>query len=229
MEQNKITTKQVWFGILLVLLLTAGYFIAGLFTSRSDKEAKEDIAKEVAKEVILKKPDCPNASDFFASLPKVTLVKNLNSYGDKGLFVNKKIIIIKSLGSGSKVACGYLYIKAHAGNRPFQLKGEHPYVKPSQFGGHIFTDNAITNKEIENKTELLFNLKQIKYWVENDKPEIREADWASLFNVSDKVEFEIALNTIHEAGVIDEVSIAYQCWSPETGQKTTDCQLVVEN
>ena len=41
-------------------------------------------------------------------------------------------------------------------------------------------------------------------------------------------QFEIALNTIDKAGTLDEVSVAYQCWSPENGQITHDCKLSVE-
>ena len=229
MEQNKITTKQIWFGIFLVILLTAGYLIVDWRTSSSETETRQEIIKEVVREVILKRPTCPDTSESFAGLPKVILASNLNSYGDKGLFVNKKVLVVKSIGSGSQVACGYLYVKAHAGNRPLQLKWEHPYIKSSQFGGHIITDNAILNREVEKKTEFLFNLSKINYRVENNSLEVRKADWVALLNVSDRVELEIALNTADKTGVLDEVSIAYQCWSPETGQPTTDCQLTVEN
>jgi len=113
---------------------------------------------------------------------------------------------------------------------PGQWNGSgQPYIKSSQFGGHIITDNAILNREVEKKTEFLFNLSKINYRVENNSLEVRKADWVALLNVSDRVELEIALNTADKTGVLDEVSIAYQCWSPETGQPTTDCQLTVEN
>src|SRR3990167_5707345 len=157
MEQNKITTQQIWFGVFLVILLTLGYFIADKWTSKTETGIRQEIVKEVVKEVILKRPTCPDTSEAFEKLPKVVLIENLNSYGDSGQFINKKIVVIKSSGSGSKIACGYLYIIAHAGNRPLKPEwGEHPYIKPSQFGGHIILGDAILNREINNKTELLF-------------------------------------------------------------------------
>ena len=213
----------------LIFILGLGLLAIWVTSLFNRTNSKEEIVKEVTKQIILRRPTCADTSDSFATLPNVILASNLNSYGENGLFVNQKISVVKSVGSGSQVACGYLYVKAHAGSRPLQLKWEHPYVKPSQFGGHIVTDNAILNREIDGKTELLFNLSKIKYWEDNNTPDIRESDWASLLNVSNRVKFVISLNTIDKAGIIDEVSIAYQCWSPETGQKTTDCQLSVEN
>ena len=183
----------------------------------------------VVKMAILNRPIYPDTSDAFANFPKVVLANNLNSYGSGGQFVNKKIVVVKSSGSGSQVACGYLYVVAHTNNRPLQLEWEHPYIKPSQFGGHIVTNDAILKRETNGKTELLFNLSKISYRILNSDTEIRKADWASLLNVSDRVEFEIALNTVDNRGTLDEVSIAYQCWSPETGQLTTDCELTTED
>ena len=66
---------------------------------------------------------------------------------------------------------------------------------------------------------------ELKY---NNTSEIEKADWAALFNVTNKIKFEIALNTTDPRGTLDEVSIAYQCWSPETGQITHDCRMEVE-
>lgn len=233
MEQNNISSKQIWFGILLVVLLTAGYFIADQFTFNKESDVRQEIVKEIVKEVILKKPSCPDTTDSFNTLKDsgqvVVLAKNLNTYGENGAFVNPKVTVVKSTGSGSQIACGYLLVKAHGSNgRPLQVQWEHPYVKPGQFGGHLETENSIIPKKDGKANEFLFNLSTINYKLANSDTEVRKADWAALLNVSDKIQFEIALNTIDKAGVLEEVSIIYQCWSPETGQITHDCRLSVE-
>jgi len=232
MEQNNITSKQIWVGILLVLILIGGYLLADQFNSNRQNKDKQDAIKEVVKEVIIKRPTCPDTFASFEELRNtgqiVTLAKNLNSYGQNNQFVNAKYTLVKSVGTGSQIACGYLYVKAHVDGRPLQLQWEHPYVKPGQFGGHIITDNAISNKEVSSTTELLFNLSNINYRVDVNTSETNKADWAALFNVTDRISFEVALNTTSSSGMIDEVSVAYQCWSPETGQVTHDCRLEVE-
>src|SRR3989344_3736586 len=183
MEQNNISSKQIWFGILLVVLLTAGYFVADQFAFNKESAVREQIVKEV----------------------------------------------VKSTGSGSQIACGYLYVKGHGENsRPLQVQWEHHYVKPGQFGGHIETKNSIIPQTDGKTNEFLFNLSKIDYKLSNSDTEIRRADWAALLNVSDRIQFEVSLNTIDKAGILEEVSIAYQCWSPETGQITQDCRLSIE-
>ena len=215
--------------IILAIGLVAMWF-ASLFTK---EDSKEDIAKEIVKEIVVKKPSCPDTTDTFNTLRNsgqiVTLVTNLNTYGENGAFVNPKITVIKSTGSGSQIACGYLYVKAHGKDgRALQVQWEHPYVKPGQFGGHLETRDSIIPQVDGEAGEFLFNLLKINYKLANSDTEIRRADWASLLNVSDRIQFEIALNTIDKAGILEEGSIVYQCWSPETGQITHDCKLSVE-
>lgn len=215
----------------LVLIVTS--FIQESSSEKDKEDFKEEIVKEIVKEVILKKPSCPDTTDAFYKLKNsgqiVTLAENLNSYGENGYFVNKKFTVVKSTGSGSQIACGYLYVKAHTReNKPLQFKWEHPYIKPGQFGGHIETGNSIIPSTNNEGTELLFNLSKINYRIKNNDSETRKADWAALLNVSDETQFDIALNTIDKTGILDEVSIAYQCWSPETGEITRDCKLMVE-
>lgn len=223
-------TKYITIAVQLLLIFglgVAAIWITSLFNRGT---SNEKIIKEVVKEIVLKKPSCPDTTDAFNALRDsgqiVVLAKNVNSYGENGFFVNLKTTVIKSTGSGSQIACGYLFVKAHGSNsRPLQVQWENPYVKPGQFGGHLQTENSIIPQDDGKVSEFLFNLSKINYRLEG---EIRQADWAALLNVSNKIEFEIALNTTDKDGTIDEVSIAYQCWSPETGQITNDCRFSVE-
>lgn len=47
-------------------------------------------------------------------------------------------------------------------------------------------------------------------------------------NVSSQLTFSIDLNSNDKTGFIDEVSIAYKCWDPNTGLENTGCQLAVK-
>ncbi|OGZ10062.1 MAG: hypothetical protein A3D67_04055 [Candidatus Lloydbacteria bacterium RIFCSPHIGHO2_02_FULL_51_22] len=218
-------------GIQVLIILAIGVGFVWFSSSFNKEKPPEEIVREVVKDVVRKKPSCPNTSDYFNELKStgqiVVLAKDLKSYGANGLFTNIKRTVVKSPSSGSQIACGYLFVKAQADNRPLQQQWEHPYVKPGQFGGHLSLESTIANKEVENTTELLFNLSNMVY-TEKLSSELRKADWAALLNVSDRTDFDIALNTTDPGGIINEVSIAYQCWSPETGQSTHDCRLIVE-
>lgn len=227
--------KSKYITIAIQLIFIFGLGIAAIWvTSLVNKEApSEEVIREIVKEVVLKKPSCPDTTDAFFTLKDsgqlVTLAKNLNTYGENGAFVNSKITVVKSTGSGSQIACGYLYVKAHGKDgRALQVQWEHPYINPGQFGGHLETKNSIVPQIYGETNEFLFNLSKINYKLSNSSVEIRQADWAALLNVSDHIQFEVALNTVDRAGTLEEVSIAYQCWSPETGQITHDCRLSVE-
>ena len=229
-------SKYITIGIQLLFIFGLGVgaiWVTSLFNKEIPREEiVKEVVREVVKEIIVRRPSCPDTTEVFNALKDsgqiVTLAQNWNTYGENGAFVNPKVTIVKSTGSGSQIACGFLYVKAHGANkRPLQIQWEHPYINPGQFGGHIEVKNSIIPVN-EKASEFLFNLSKISYKQTNADKEVREADWAALFNVSDRIQFEIALNTIDKAGTLDEVSVAYQCWSPENGQITHDCKLSVE-
>lgn len=216
----------------VIFIIFVGFAVIKLASLVVGNKSNEEVVKNVAKEIILKKPSCPDTKDTFNSLKStgqiVTLVKDVKSHGENQAFVNNKFTIVKSFGSGSQIACGYLYVRAQAGKRPLSLDWEHPYIRPGQFGGHIITSGSIIPSEKGTANEFLFNLSKIEYWISQQDRQPRKADWAALLNVTDEVEFELGLNTENKEGVLEEVSIVYQCWSPETGQITHDCKLEVK-
>lgn len=212
----------------VIIILSIGIAFVWITAHFTNQKPQEEIVKNAVKEIILKKPACPNTSDYFEELKNsgqiVILAKDFSSYGVNGRFTNIKTTIVKSSGSGSQIACGYLFIKASVSGRPLQQEWEHPYVRPGEFGGHLILDQIAVNKDESDGTELIFNLSNINY-KEKLSSEVRWADWAALLNVSDKTTFNIALSTLDKGGVLEEVSIVYQCWNPETGQITHDCHL----
>lgn len=232
------TNKKASFGfsvvvIIVAIILIAVSFFQQILSEKNTEKVKGEIASEVVKEIVLQKPSCPSTTESFYALRDsgqiVTLARDLNTYGKNSVFINPKITIVRSTGVGSQIACGYLYVKAYGANkRPLQTQWEHPFVKPGQFGGHLETKNSIIPAKSGKSSEFLYGLSKMEYKTTNSSSEISLADWSALLNVSNRIQFEIALNTIDESGNIEEVSIVYQCWSPETGKITHDCRLSVE-
>lgn len=206
------------------ILLSAGVLI--VVSSFLKKEPTVQLPPEV---MVLRKPPCPSSSDEYEKArldgQSVTLIKNLATHGANGVLVNKRIVILNRTGIGSEVSCGYLYVKTGTKAAPLN-EAENIYIKPGQFGGHIQNSGFIFDRHTWNRTEQLFNLSNIEY-----KPrlgaETHKADWAALLNVSSRTEFEISLNTVDPTGMVDEITIVYKCWSPETGMVTRDCKLEV--
>ena len=139
---------------------------------------------------------------------------------NSGSFADEKYISVSRTGSGSEIACGYLYINAGVGKRP--LINEDVYIVPQGFGGHLESSVAIVNQVVNSSTEMIFSLDNIQYRYAQT---IYTANWAALLNVANQITFEIALNTSNPEGHINEVGIAYKCWNPQTGDVTTDCHL----
>jgi|GEM_PF-1711087 len=145
-----------------------------------------------------------------------------------GQFVNSQIIITKNETKDSKVACGYLFVRAGTKRYGALQSWENVYINPNQFGGHILSKSAVSVNDGNAYSEYLFSLDKIQYWRSRKEQAILNADWASLLNVSPEVSFEIALNTNDNSGFIDELSIAYKCWDPTTGEENAGCKLSVK-
>ena len=214
-------------GVLSIWLTS---FVSNRFSK--DEKTKEEIIKEVVKEIIIRRPTCASTLESFAELKKsgqtVTVVNDLSSYAESGMFVKSKTVAVKTGGTGSQVACGYLFVRAHTNIGALQEKWEHPYIRPGEFGGHIVVSNSISDNVVDKESQILFNLSDISYRDTLASTETRKADWAALLNVTDRIRFDIALNTTNQTGVISEVSIVYKCWNPETGKEIMDCRLTVE-
>ncbi len=152
-------------------------------------------------------------------------------FAENGGFVNLQIVITKNETQESRVACGYLFVIAGTTTNGALQNWENIYINPNQFGGHINPEDHIGRGDSNNYSEYLFPLNKIKYWknrAERSKGNLSIADWAALLNVSERVEFNIALNTNNKTGFIEEVSIAYKCWNPKTGEENNECSLNIE-
>jgi hypothetical protein len=149
-------------------------------------------------------------------------------YATNGQFVNSQIVVTKSETATSKVACGYLYVRAGTANGALK-SWENVYINPNEFGGHLDPSNQIGPGDGNNYSQYVFPLNDINYWkgLDYSKGSELTADWAALLNVSPQVTFVVALNTEDKTGFIDGLSIAYKCWDPATGQENDGCKLNV--
>lgn len=149
-------------------------------------------------------------------------------YAENGKFVNSKVVLAKSETETSKVACGYLFIRAGTDIGAVQ-PWENIYINPSGFGGHLKSDSSISINDGEKFSEYLYALNKIEYWSTRNRQTVNTADWAALLNVQQTVPFTIALNTENQTGFIDEMVVAYKCWNPKDGTENKDCKLRVES
>lgn len=151
-------------------------------------------------------------------------------FASDGRFINLQKVITKNETKESKVACGYLLIRAGTELSGALQSWENVYINPNNYGGHINSENQIGMGDAREFSEYIFNLNEIQYWktrAHRSRGSLSSADWASLLNVSEEVVFEIALNTNDRSGFIDEISIAYKCWNPTTGEENKVCELEV--
>lgn len=222
MKPNIKNTIHVLIQVIIILAIAGGaVWSASLFSK-----------KEVKTKKIVECPLDVKSYESTKANKNLVLLENKSSYGVNGSFTGHDYnVLVKRTGLQSKVACGYLFYKISVGDKPIELTSEGLYMNLAngkQFGGHILPDekNAISISEINNKTEVLIPLNSINY-DGTSRVNIKQADWVSLLNVSDQINFNIALNTIRSSGHIDSVEIAYKCWNPQTGDETEDCNLEV--
>lgn len=229
---SKNTTKVVGQVIIILVIGGISMWLASLFSNT--KNNTEEIATKVAErveKVVVKKPQCLSTFDDYQKIKQdgqtITLLENLNSYGIAGDgFAKMKTVTVKRIGSGSEVACGYLHLLGTKDEKPLD-SWENFYVKAGEFGGHLSNDGAIMNQKTSTSTETLWNLNNISFRKDKNTNALSKADWSALLNVSDMIDFDIALNTTNTKGSIIEVSITYKCWNPDTGNITKDCNLEV--
>lgn len=160
----------------------------------------------------------------------IVLLQYAPSYAQEGKFIKEYNFSIKRSGLNSQIACGYLFYRISVGDEPIVQAYENLYLTPTnrQFGGHIIPEekSVIRNEDVNGKTEILMPLDSISY-DGTQRKNIMTADWASLLNVSDRIDFTAALNTTRGLGRIDSLEIAYKCWNPKTGEETQDCKLEI--
>lgn len=222
--QNINLLKAIGFFITaLIFVLSAVFFSSYITNYTQGNKIKETKTPFVA---VTCSPD--NLS-YKQTAQTVSLISNkINLYAEDSQFVNPQIVIAKTETSTSKFACGYLFVKAGTNTNGALQSWEDVYISPNGFGGHLDKNSAFSVNDGKQYSEYLYPLNKIQYWTDTSHKNILTADWASLLNVSNDINFNINLNSNDKTGFIDEISIAYKCWNPETGEENTGCKLTAE-
>ncbi len=192
------------------------------------------IEKPVIQEVVLRAPVCDGGYAEFqrllASGQSLQLIHNESMFARAGRFINPKDVVVQRSGTG-EVACGYLYVRTRKDGRALEEKYDSVYINPQGFGGHILAKkgNVEISDPTPNKTEYLLPLNSISY-VPNipydpNAQNYKIVNWVNVLNASNETTFSIALSTLHEQGMIENISIIYKCWDPTDGKETRACQL----
>src|SRR3990167_9098802 len=88
---------------------------------------------------------------------KVNLIdKRMAMFANNGQFINPQIVVAKSETDNSKVACGYLFVRAGTQTNGALQSWEDVYINPNMFGGHIISQNAIVINDGSEYSEYLF-------------------------------------------------------------------------
>lgn len=218
-------------------LQAIGYFAAALlfvlsavYLSNLINPKQVPVSSTSSRPSVSCSPDFPSYNELSSNSRHVVHLISRKKYmhAEDGEFINSNVIITKSETETSKVACGYLFVQAGTRNGALQSTWEDVYINPNGFGGHLDKNSAISVNDSDSNSQYLFALNKIQYWSRANRQDERTSDWAALLNVSETVPFIIALNTEAKSGFIDEVSIAYKCWNPQTGEENDGCQLNVQ-
>lgn len=224
---------------LLVYFLIAGFFVAVSslivrFISVPETEKIETVVREVIKKenVLITQPTCEKSPEGLDVLGErgqtLQIVNNLPSHGEAGKFVGSLISTVAISGKDD-IACGYLYIRASKAGQPLEDRYESLYLNPQGFGGHILLGRGISATSTGKYTEAIIPLESVSYLPSlpytPEAKDYRIADWSRLLNVNSHVDFAVGLSTTNPAGLVEEVSIAYKCWNPSTGEETNGCLL----
>ena len=220
-------------GILVFILLLT---VASSFISRAINGGKKEDNTPTARSVVTCPPDFASYNVLASDPQHVARLISKRKYmhAENGEFINSHIVVTKSETATSKVACGYLFVQAGTANGALQSTWEDVDIAPSSFGdpngfgGHLDKNSAISVNDSDLNSQYLFALNKIQYWPRANRKDERTADWAALLNVSETVPFKIALNTEAKSGFIDNVSIAYKCWDPQTGVENDGCRLNIQ-
>jgi len=219
----KLTTKEVLQTILILVIAFVLVVLSAWFSKR-------ETIVQVPENVLPTKIQCSNDFESFTNTKnKLPVIENRPSNGANKILKGYKVTIERT-GLTSDIACGYLMYQVSFNKQPIEQDNMALFMRPtgSQFGGHIWPDEnrgAIIS-EIDNKTQVIMPLDTITF-DDTSKQPIKQVNWTSLLNVSDQIEFEVALSADVLNGNLDLVQFAYKCRNKDAGKEDDVCLLKV--
>jgi len=210
-NKNKadITTKQIWFGIFLVVILIGGYLGANQLLSPHNNNSTEKKIDNIEK--ILS----PYQNKDNMSKTEVTSNFSNSSKENKPTdSFSKTLSVVGDIGGG------YLYIKASAGGKALNPSEDDIYIKLlgnvnnkyQEIGGHLIGIKSLDAPKSQSFTELLYDLSDVRYkssYLQGGTESV-SGDFLQLINGGTN-QVIVGFSSTNKSGIIEEISIYYSC------------------
>ena len=143
-----------YFGAALIFVLLAVY-LSSLITG----DQRPIPLQPVDRQVVSCSPDFLSYQKLIENPKSVVDLISIKTpmYAENEEF-HSKIIITKIETEKSKVACGYLFVRAGTDTNGHLQGWENLSINPNGFGGHINSENNIGSGDSSNYSEYLFPL-----------------------------------------------------------------------
>lgn len=225
MSDNNISKNQIWLGIFLVGLFIAGYTAADIFIiSKGDI----DVTNQEIKETV------DNIEEYISpykqkdSFEKQIIVTNFSNSVTNN---EPEKTIKKTILTEGNISKAFLYVVASVDAVKLDEYSDiyiviGGYIDDTwiESGGHLIENRSLKTPKSQERTEMLFNLSDVKY-KENfgdSNIDVVSANWLSIIN-SSNIEFVTAFSSTEKQGLIEEISIFYEC------VEGTTCSLKIGN
>lgn len=219
MPDNNISKKQIWLGIVLVLFMIVGYTIADkFFVSNNDldeeiKESVDNIEKQLT------------PYEQKNNLKEGKIITNFaNSVKNQKIDGSEQV----TLTTEGVIAKGLLYVVASVDNKSLG-KDSDVYLKIGasidgkwvESGGHLIESRSLDTPQSDDKTEMLFQLSDVKFKESFNDSDINviSGNWLSIIN-QPSVKIFTAFSSTERQGLIHEITIFYEC------TEATTCSIV---
>jgi hypothetical protein len=173
--------------------------------------------------------------DYYQKLEKLPLVTSTESWVEKKGDAEKVEgrVFKKFIRANGNIANAYLFVDVSVDNgEPLKIwdsiyvslrkiKNNNLYIP---LDGHLLRSESLKVPDSDT-TQLLYDLRQIPFTAipYSDNNKFTNKDWLLLLQNADKFQFETFLSTLREGGMIDNISIGYEC-----SKETPDCGLRIE-
>lgn len=221
-DTNNITRGQIWFGILLIIILIFGYVLAEKFILTDNKtQINEEIKESVDN---LGKSLTPYEQKN--SYNKLVIGTNFENSANNNSI---KKDLRKEITSNGNISSGFLYIVASVDDKALNEYSD-VYTKIGanvdgrwvESGGHLIENRSLETPKSTDQTELLFKLSDVKYKIsfQDSDIDVHSGNWLKIIN-SSNISFMTAFSSTEGKGKIKEISIFYEC------AEGTSCSLEV--
>ncbi|MCX6785904.1 MAG: hypothetical protein NTZ18_03590 [Candidatus Komeilibacteria bacterium] len=232
-----INKSNVWEKIILALVFIAGAFVITLVSNHykygNSNNNENSNQNQNTNQVVEPKPsEFPDYDFYQKDKNKIELVASRASWVQNGVKIGEIKPKFKVTG---QIVNGYLFVDASADNGGPLTIWDSVYVTLRKLnympikGGHLFRKEGFVLKVPPTQTtQLLYSLKEIPYIPEgifngtgySENKTHATSNWIDLFKDGDTLEMDTFLSTARSGGMINKITIAWEC-----AEATPDCKL----